>query len=128
MRLLFERGEITLYEWVPVSMKLHGLFTNEQLVVLQELIGTCTIVKHPAETSARIVKGRFTEIAFDEQVTIQFGSNSDKQHRYQQLVKDMLLDQWSWIKNKNHQRIIDDTNAVESVRMAEEAHAIAQLF
>jgi hypothetical protein len=31
MRLQFERGEITLYEWVPVKMRLHGLLTNEQL-------------------------------------------------------------------------------------------------
>ncbi len=128
MRLLFERGEITLYEWVPVSMKLHGLFTNEQLKALQDLIGPCTIVKHPAETCGQKVKGRFTEIIFDEQVTIQYGSNTEKQHRYQQLLKDMLQDQWNWIKNNEHHRIIDDTNAVESVRMAEAAHAIAQLF
>ena len=128
MRLLFERGEITLYEWVPVSMKLHGLFTNEQLQALQELIGPCTIEKHPAKAGGKKVQGRFTEIIFDEQVTIHFGSNAEKQHRYQQLVKDMLQDQWSWIKDRDHQRIIDDTNAVESVRMAEEAHAIAQLF
>ena len=128
MRLLFERGEITLYEWVPVSMKLHGLFTNEQLKALQDLIGPCTIVKHPAETSGKKVMGRFTEIIFDQQVTIQYGSNSEKQHRYQQLLKDMLQDQWSWIKDKSHKRIINDTNAVESVRMAEAAHAIAQLF
>ena len=128
MRLLFERGEITLYEWVPVSMKLHGLFTNDQLKALQHLIGPCTIVKHPAEAFGKKAKGRFTEIIFDEQVTIQFGSNSEKQHRYQQLLYDMLQDQWNWIKNRDHQRTINDTNAVESLRMAEEAHAIAQLF
>ena len=31
MRLQFERGEITFYEWVPVKMKLHGLMKDEQL-------------------------------------------------------------------------------------------------
>jgi hypothetical protein len=33
----------------------------------------------------------------------------------------MLNDQWSWIRNKNHQRIIDASNAIQSLKMAEAA-------
>ena len=40
MRLLFERGEITLNGWVPVKMKLHGLLSKEQLETIRELYGT----------------------------------------------------------------------------------------
>ena len=36
MRLQFEYGEITLYEWIPVKIKLHGIFTNEQLEKILE--------------------------------------------------------------------------------------------
>ncbi|HEY4937214.1 MAG TPA: Gfo/Idh/MocA family oxidoreductase, partial [Puia sp.] len=37
-RLLFERGEITMYGWVPVKMKLHGLLQNGQLEKLKEKV------------------------------------------------------------------------------------------
>lgn len=42
------------------------------------------------------------------------------------MLTDMLQDQWSWIRNNDHIRIIDDKNAVESIRMAEHAKEIAQ--
>ena len=38
----------------------------------------------------------------------------------------MLTDQWNWIKDRNHKRIIDESNAVESLRMAEQATKIAK--
>jgi predicted dehydrogenase len=40
MRLLFEWGDITLYEWVPVKMKLHGLPGAAELKRLEELTKT----------------------------------------------------------------------------------------
>ncbi len=128
MRLQFERGEITLYEWVPVRMKLHGLFKKEQLKTLQELIGSFTIIKHNEDNTEKKVKGRFREIIFNEEVTIESGNNKEKQNRYQQMLTDMLNDQWNWIKNKKHVRIISDENAVESIRMAEQAKEMAQKF
>ena len=47
-------------------------------------------------------------------------------HRYAEMLKDMITDQWKWIKDRSHVRVIDDENAVESMRMAEEATKIAQ--
>lgn len=49
-----------------------------------------------------------------------------KQSLYQQMLTDMLTDQWRWIMNNDHVRIIDDNNAVESMKMAEHAKEIAQ--
>jgi len=128
MRLQFERGEITLYEWIPVRMKLHGLFTNIQLEKLKELIGPSSVSKCSNDDAAKKVKGRFTEIIFDQEVTIESGNNDEKQNRYQQMLTDMLADQWKWIKNKDHQRIITDENAIESLRMAERSRKISQRF
>ncbi len=39
MRLQFEHGEITLYGWIPVKMKLHALLSKQQLEKIGEL--TC---------------------------------------------------------------------------------------
>lgn len=128
MRLQFERGEITLYEWVPVKMKLHGLVQDEQLNFLEEMIGESSIIYRNQKTSNQKVKGRFVEINFDKEITLECGNVAEKQNRYGQLLINMLTDQWNWIKNHNHKRTIDESNAVESLRMAEQATKIAQKF
>jgi predicted dehydrogenase len=129
MRLQFERGEITLYEWVPVKMKLHGLLQNEQLKVLKEMVGDFSIIDHnKTKTGNQKVKGRFVEINFDKEITLECGNVAEKQIRYQQLLVSMLTDQWNWIKDHNHKRVIDDSNAVESLKIAEQATQIVQKF
>ncbi len=127
MRLLFERGDITLYEWIPVKMKLHGLFKNGDVKRLKDITGGCKIVYNGnAQTKNKNVTGRFTEINFDEEITLECGDVAEKQNRYQQLLTAMLTDQWNWIKDGNHKRIISDDNAVQSIRTAEQAKQIAQ--
>ena len=115
MRLQFERGEITLYEWVPVKMKLHGLVQDEQLKFLKEMVGESSIVYHNQTPGNQKVKGRFVEINFDKEITLECGNVAEKQNRYGQLLISMLTDQWNWIKDHNHKRIIDESNAVESL-------------
>lgn len=126
MRLQFERGEITLYEWIPVKMKLHGLLQKKDLENLEEMIGDLTLLQNDNSAENKKAKGRFTNIIYDDHVTIEYGDNSDKQSRYQQILTAMLQDQWNWIKDHNHVRVIDDSNAVESTRIAEQATKIAQ--
>ncbi len=128
MRLHFERGDITLYEWVPVKMKLHGLLQNQHLQRLQDIVGNIKILSHDNSTSNKKARGRFKDILYDEHVTIEFGSSADKQSRYTQIVTAMLQDQLQWIDNRDHTRIINDNNAVESLRMAEQATVMAQSF
>ena len=128
MRLLFEHGEITLYGWIPIKMKLHGLVTDKQLQYLQELTGKSKIVySGDVQTKNKKVKGRFTKIIFDKEITIESG-NADKQKTYQQLLINMLTDQWNWIRDRSHGRKIDGENAVASLRVAEEAAKTALKF
>ena len=126
MRLEFERGEITLYEWIPVKMKLHGLLTTTQIKRLNELMNELSVTERTTNPGNKNVKGRFSDITFDEHITIEFGNENLKQDRYQELLVSMLADQWDWIKDRDHQRVIDDNNAVESLRIAEKATAVAR--
>jgi predicted dehydrogenase len=129
MRLQFERGEITLYEWVPVKMKLHGLLLKKQLDRLSELLVNFSMESHNGtEGIPQKIRGRFTEIVFDDHVTIEYGNVLEKESRYQEMLTAMLADQWSWIKDHNHVRVIDETNAVSSLRMAEEATMMSQIL
>ena len=128
IRLQFEKGEITLYEWVPVKMILHGLFENAPLKKLQKLINGFSISYHTHNGIDKNVKGRFTDIHFDDHITIEYGNISEKQNRYWQILTAMMQDQWSWIKDHTHVRVIDDNNAVESLRVAEAATLMSQKF
>jgi predicted dehydrogenase len=124
MRLQFEKGDITLYEWIPVRMKLYGLVQTEQKKKLNALLGLPSN-KQDVPDSNNSVRGRNKLIVYNELVSMEYGSNSNKEEQYRQMLADMLADQWSWIRNKKHIRIIDDYNAVESLRMAEAAQKIA---
>ena len=129
LRLQFEKGEINLYEWIPVKMKLTGLLQKHHLERLEELMGNLSI-KHIEELSVtdKKVKGRFKEIVFNDHVTIEYGKASEKQERYSKMVTGMMQDQWNWINDLTHKRIIDDSNAIASLRMAEQATQMAQKF
>lgn len=121
LRLQFDRGDITLYEWVPVMIRMHGLFTKEQLENICAIFPIASVEMHNDYGEIQKVKGKFTDIDFNAKATIVSGNIDDKMDRYEQLVMSMITDQWSWIKDRNHTRVIDETNAVESLRIAEEA-------
>lgn len=119
LRLQFDRGDITLYEWVPVKIRMHGLFTKDQFEKISHHFPSASI--EVTETPTGHVTGKFKAIPFDAMMTITSGDIKDKMERYEQLVISMLEDQWAWIRDSSHPRKIDDTNAVESLRIAEEA-------
>ena len=44
------------------------------------------------------------------------------------MLTAMITDQWNWINDHKHIRVIDDKNAVQSLRMAAEANRMANNF
>ncbi len=111
------------------KLKLHALVKEEQLKYLRELLpGSAVINKNKEHAGNQKVKGRFADINFDKEITLEYGNVEEKQNRYEQLLTSMLTDQWKWIKDHTHKRIIDESNAVASLRMAEEATMMAQKF
>lgn len=129
LRLQFDRGDITLYEWVPVKIRLHGLLTYAQVEKMKEHFPAATIQMQSDPALQELhVRGKFKDIAYNALVTITAGDITDKMDRYEQLVVSMISDQWAWIRDHTHLRVIDDTNAVESLRIAEEATIKAKRY
>ncbi len=129
MRLQFDRGDITLYEWVPVKIRLYGLLQTVHLEKLKQLLPNHSITHH---TDATLLNkksiGKFQDVFYDSFVTFEAGTITEKMDRYEQLVIAMINDQWNWIKDPTHPRKIDEQNAVESLRIAEEATERALQF
>lgn len=129
MRLQFERGDISLFEWVPVKLRLHGLLQREQLERLKKMMPDCSIIQDgKLQDENQKVRGRFHDLIFDQHVNLEYGNCADKQKRYQQLLISMIKDQWNWILDDSIVRVVDDSNAVDSLRVAEAARNMAQQF
>ncbi len=129
MRIQFERGEVTLFGWVPVKMRLYGILKKGQLTQLREWMGDSSIIRHgPSADKEWQARGRFEDLQFTDHISMEFGEGIDKQDRYRQMLGDMILDQWKWIADRNHVRIVDARNAVGSLKMAEAAVKISEII
>jgi predicted dehydrogenase len=129
LRLQFDQGDITLYEWIPVKIRLHGLLKKDHIEKLKSIFPDASLEIHPdSPIFGHRVKGKFKDIQFDSLVTMVSGDIKIKMERYEELVTSMITDQWAWIKDNTHQRKIDETNAVESLRIAEEATKRASIY
>ena len=145
IKLQFERGDITLYGWVPVRIKMTGLFSKKQLEKLKLDFRGCAIVTHDtgqadhipsrslsvnntSATEAHSAKGRFKNISFDRFITMEYGDDSDKMQIYEQLLKSMIKNQWDWILDNSVGRLVDGRNAVESLRIAALSTTLAKCY
>jgi predicted dehydrogenase len=129
MRLQFEKGDISLFEWVPVKLHLHGLLQSEQLERLKKMMPGCRIIQNgKLSDENQSVRGRFHDLIFDQHVNLEYGNCAEKQDRYRQLLISMIKEQWNWILDNSVSRVVDDNNAVDSLRMAETARRTAKQF
>ena len=74
---------------------------------------------------SKICHGRFKEIKYRYKIKLDTGGAVEKQTLYQELVTSMFKDQLAWLRNNDHIRKITDHNAVNSLKLAEEAESIA---
>lgn len=119
MRLQFERGEITLYEWVPTQLKMTALCDENQLNQIRSIFKSADIRFLEKHDIPQIVKGRFKTITYNFKIALDTGDSVQKQTLYEELVTRMFTDQTNWIRDRHHVRIIDQDNAVKSLEMAE---------
>ena len=129
MRLQFERGEITLEGWVPVGIQVHGLFRSGDITALKYIMNDFSEIEFTDHgDGAGQARGRFTDSWFDRHLTLRYENRSGKQELYRQMLSAMIGDQWNWIRDRRHRRIMDDLNAIRSLSVAEQATEMAQKF
>ena len=122
MRLQFQNGDLTLREWVPVSMRLHGVMEKEQVDRLHEIIGK----EGTGATRDRIAR-EGPQTSNQVLLTLEYKNPLGKQDLYRQMLTAMITDQRRRISEPGHIPVIDDRNAVRSLEMAEEASRMARL-
>jgi len=129
LRLLFERGEVTLHEWVPVRLNMTGLITNEEELLWKELFpGAIMEEIEKFEGENRICHGNFKKYIIDKMIRLDYGKDARKEDIYKVILREMISDQVKWIGDRNHKRVITGLNGINSLKMAWESENKAQII
>ena len=127
MRLVFERGEVRLFDWVPTRGTLRALVDDEAAAALRALVPGATVRStEPLAGGGRIVRGRFREWRATAVVEIDFSAGGDKPAVYAAAVRDLAADQIARIRDPAHVRRLTEADSVAAVALACEADRLAQ--
>ncbi|MBN1346770.1 MAG: Gfo/Idh/MocA family oxidoreductase [Phycisphaerae bacterium] len=126
LRLLFERGDVTLHGWVPTKVDVHAVADEKGTRDLCELFPHARLdVTVPYSPKDRACHGRHKPLDVYQMFELQYGVGDDKMHRYGELLRAMMTDQLAWIRDRAHARTITEDNGYRSLAMAVEADRLA---
>ncbi len=127
LRLVFERGDVTLFDWVPTRAKIHALVDERQTRELCDLFpGSRLDVAASYGGSDRSCLGRGKAIDAYQIIDLAFGDGQAKSPLYGQLLRSIMADQVAWMRDRTHQRVVTEANGRDSLAMAFEADALAR--
>ncbi len=127
MRLLFERGDITLYEWIPTRLVMRCVADEETTRALLDLFpGAQLNVTANIGGKDRPLRGRHKTFDAYQQIELKFGFEQDKQHLYSELLRLMFRDQVATIHQPGNHRIITEENGLTSLETAMAADRMAR--
>jgi hypothetical protein len=127
LKLVFEKGDITLYEWVPTLMKINALLTKSNLERIKGIVKPDKVEIIESFEKNKKFNARFKSFEADVHVLVHSGINNSKEETYKSILKLFMEDQMNWIKDNNHKRIVTAQNAINSIKLAIDAHKIATL-
>ncbi len=126
-RLLFERGDITLHEWVPTRLTVHALVDEANLRRITALLPGAELTTTATYAGdQRQGVGRHKPFEVDRMVELNVGAGVPKMQRYAEILQGMIQDQIAWIRDRGHPRRITEDNGRNSVAMAVAATRLAQ--
>lgn len=126
LRIVFERGDLTLHGWGPIEAHLHAVADEQQTRQLCELFNSAQLdVLHVFPPTKRKCRGRHQSIDAYQQFNLGYGLGQNKMVRYGELLRAMMADQIAWIHDHSHQRKITEFNGRDSLVVAAMATQLA---
>jgi predicted dehydrogenase len=125
LRLVFERGDMVLHGWVPTSVRIHAVANESQMRELTELFpGARVDVLETYTARGRVFYSHGHQHDAYQQFELQW-EGLQKMPLYCELLRRMMTDQAAWIRDRGHQRKVNEHNGRDSVAMACAADALA---
>jgi predicted dehydrogenase len=126
LRLVFERGDVTLSDWVPTRARIHALVDERQTRELCDLFpGARLDVAASYSGTDRACRGRGAAIDAYQLIDLSFGGGQAKSPLYGRLLRSMMEDQVAWIRDRTHLRVVTEVNGRDSLATACDADALA---
>jgi predicted dehydrogenase len=126
-RLLFERGDVTLEEWVPTRARIHAVADERGTRQLMELFpGARLDVSAVYGGKDRTASGRHKPLDVFQKIELTYNPAIEKLHSYGELLREMLRDQIDWIHDRTHVRKVTEENGRDSLALAVQASALAE--
>lgn len=127
LRLVFERGDVLLEEWVPVRVRIHALVDEADTRTLCELFpGARLDITAWYAGKDRQCWGRHKALDVYQMVELHYGQADLKMHRYGELLRALLADQLAWIEDRGHVRKVTEQNGRDALATALEADRSAR--
>jgi predicted dehydrogenase len=127
LRLVFERGDVTLYDWVPTRVRIHAIADEAQTRALCEIFPAARLdVSATYSPRDRAGEGRHKQLDIYQMIELSSGDGTNKSHRYGELLRAIMADQVAWIRDGAHARKITGENGRDSLAVAAAADLLAQ--
>jgi len=127
LRLVFERGDVALYDWIPSRYRIHAVVDEAATRALCDLFPKARLdVSATYAGKDRACRGRGRTLDVYQMVELSGGCERPKLHRYGDLLRDLLADQIAWLRDRSHARRMTEQNGRASLAMAVEADGLAR--
>ena len=118
LRLLFERGDVTLREWIPTQAVVRTALDEAATRALASIFPGARIdVESLYAPSERALHARHKTYEAYQRIVLTSAPTA-KLTVYGDLLRAMLADQLAFIADRSHQRVITEDNGRESLRMS----------
>jgi predicted dehydrogenase len=126
LRLVFERGDVTLFDWVPTRVKIHAIADEACTRAICDLFpGARLDVSVVYGGKDRACQGRHKTLDVYQTFDLSWGDGTIKSHRYCELLRAVMTDQLAWIGDHSHPRKISEDNGRDSLAVACAAASLA---
>ena len=126
LRLVFERGDVTLHEWVPTRGRVLAIVDEKGTRDLCELFPRARLdVAAALSPKDRSCQGRHqaTRRLADGRAHLRRGAEQGPPVR--RLLRAMMADQVAWVRDRSHRRRVTEENGRDSLAVAVEADRLA---
>jgi predicted dehydrogenase len=119
LRLVFERGDMTLFGWVPTVAHIQGIANESDMRRLCELFPGARIdVVNTYSGRDRECRGHGRQYDVYQQFDLYWGEGRQKLPVYCELLRRLMADQVAWIRDRSHVRKITEQNGRDALVMA----------
>ncbi len=126
IRLLFERGDVNLFEWVPTQVHIQAIADEKGTRDLCDLFpGARLDITTSYAPKDRACEARHKSLDIYQMLELYHGEGDNKMHRYGEILRAAFQDQIAWIRDRRHERVMTEENGRRSLEVALDATRLA---